>query len=373
MDTNLRIAVMGAGHGGKAMAAEIASRGFPVHLYNRTDSHVSEIRERGGIDLHLVETESHVFGPILKASNDIQEIIHGVQLIMVVLPASAHADIARVMSPYLEDGQVIVLNPGRTGGALEFRQVLRQTGCTADVVIGEASTFLFASRSMGPSEARLFRRKNSVPAAALPASRTPDMMACLQKVYPEFIAAPDVLTTSLDNMGAVFHPALVLLNAGWIERTQGDFEFYHDGVTETTARMLEIVDRERVTVAASLGIRARTAEEWLATAYSASGKDLNEAIHDNPGYAGIKAPRSTRHRYVFEDVPFSLVPIAELGKRFGVNVSGIDALIQLACIAHGTDYVHRGRTLDRMGLTGLRVREIMTLVQTGESEIVNPF
>ncbi|MBZ0290922.1 MAG: NAD/NADP octopine/nopaline dehydrogenase family protein, partial [Anaerolineae bacterium] len=169
----------------------------------------------------------------------------------------------------------------------------------------------------------------------------------------------------LDNMGAVFHPALTLLNAGWIEYSQGEFQFYIDGVTPSIARMLERVDRERVTVAMAMGVRTQSATEWLIRAYSAHGETLHEAIHANPGYQGITAPRTIRHRYVFEDVPYSLVPIAALGKRFGVDVRGIETLIDLACIMHGTDYRHRGRDLARMGLDGLSIEEITHMVEAG--------
>lgn len=362
---DLGIAILGAGHGGRAMAADLAARGFRVRLYNRTQSHIDAIQARGGIELHL-EEDKHVFGPLDLVSNDIREVIEGCRVLMVVVPASGHIDIARTLAPHLEDGQMIVLNPGRTGGALEFRHTLQQSGCTADVVVAEAGTLLFACRSIGPAEARIFRRKDTVPLAALPATRTEEVMEVVSELYPQFVAAPNVLHTSLNNMGAVFHPVLTLLNAGWIERTQGDFQFYIDGVTKSTAHMLEVIDRERVTVAACLGIRAMTALEWLASAYSATGADLYEAMHDNPGYVGIKAPRSLRHRYIFEDVPFSLVPIAELGRRFGVSVWAIDAMIRLSCVLHRTDYYHRGRTIERMGLTGLGVSEINNLVQTGD-------
>ncbi len=229
--------------------------------------------------------------------------------------------------------------------------------------------FLFASRSEGPAEAHIFRRKNSLPLAALPATRTRDVLDMLQEIYPQFIAAPNVLYTSLNNMGAVFHPALMLLNAGWIEATDGDFEFYINGVTPSTARILERLDCERVTVATAMGIRAQTAQEWLARAYSAHGENLNEAMHNNPGYRGISAPRTLRHRYIFEDIPYSLVPMAELGRRFGVDVVGMEAMIQLACMVHGTDYWHRGRTLARMGLAGLSVMEITRLVETGVAQL----
>jgi len=36
--------------------------------------------------------------------------------------------------------------------------------------------------------------------------------------------------------------------------------------------------------------RARTAQEWLKLTYDTVGDDLHEAIHNQPGYYGIKAP-----------------------------------------------------------------------------------
>lgn len=367
LNNDLQITVIGAGHGGKAMAADLAVHGYAVRLYNRTYQNIEVIAARRGIEVTM-EDGQQFFGPIRQVTSDIAQALDGAHLIMVVVPASAHRDVALACAPHLQDGQIVILNPGRTGGALEFRHVLQQEGCTADVIVAETETFLFASRSNGPAEARIFRRKNSVPLAALPASRTPDVLNVLQEVYPQFIAAPNVLHTSLNNMGAVFHPALTLLNMGWIERTSGEFEFYIDGVTPATATILERLDRERVTVASALGIRAQTAQEWLARAYSAHGDNLYQAIHDNPGYRGIKAPRTVRHRYIFEDVPYSLVPMSELGKRFGVEVWGMEAMIQLACVVDGVDYRHRGRTLERMGLVGLSLTEITRLVETGSPE-----
>jgi len=367
LEKELEVTIIGAGHGGKAMAADLAVHGYAIRLYNRTFGNIEAIAIRKGIEITFEDGRQDI-GYLRCVTSNIAEAIEGVPLIMVVVPASAHRDIALAVAPYLKDGQVVVLNPGRTGGAFEFRQVLQEAGCTADVTIAEAETFLFASRSVGPAEAHIFRRKNSLPLAALPAIRTQSVLDLVQEIYPQFIAAKNVLYTSLNNMGAIFHPALTLLNAGWIEATSGDFEFYIDGVTPSIARILERLDRERVTVATAMGIRAQTAQEWLARAYSAHGENLHEAIHANPGYRGITAPRVLRHRYIFEDVPYSLVPIAELGRRFGVDVIGMEAMIQLACILHGTDYRHRGRTLTRMGLDGLSITEITRLVETGVAE-----
>jgi len=360
-------AVLGAGHGGKAMAADLASRGFRVRLFNRTFERVETIQIRGGIELQA-ENGEHRFGPIETVSSDMGPVLEGAEVIMVVVPATAHRDIATFCVPHLRDGQIVMLNPGRTGGAIEFRQVLREQGCQAQVVVAEAQTLIFASRSMGPAEAKIFRTKNTVPLAALPATDTPRVLAALQLAYPQFIPAKNVLHTSLDNMGAVFHPALTVLNSARIESTRGDFEFYIEGVTPTVAHILEAVDRERVTVAASLGIRAQTALEWLEAAYAAVGENLFEAIQANPGYRGIKAPRILAHRYIFEDVPMSLVPIAALGDRFGVSTRATDSIVRMASILHRTNYTRRGRTLAKLGVEKLSVGEITRYVEEGVLE-----
>ena len=366
MNNETHYTVIGAGHGGKAMAAHLALMGFPVTLYNRTPENVAAIKARSGIELGSYEGGPHGFGRLALVTSDVGEALEQADVIMVVVPATAHVDIAQAAAPHLRDGQIVVLNPGRTGGALEFAKALRDKGCTTDVTVAETETLIYASRSDGPAEARIFRIKQTVPLAALPATHTARVLEALTPAYPQFIDGTSVLHTGLNNMGAIFHPALTLLNAGRIESTRGEFQFYIDGVTPSVARLLEVLDRERVTVAAAVGIRARTALEWLEMAYDAAGADLHEAIHNQPGYYGIQAPPTLSHRYITEDVPMSLVPIAALGQRYGVSVRGIDSIIRLACIVHRTDYWRRGRTLDKLGIEQLSVSEVTQYVMEGE-------
>jgi opine dehydrogenase len=368
MNATQKYTVIGAGHGGKAMAAHLALMGADVALWNRTFDHISVVQKRGGIELESPEGGPHGFGQISLVTSDMSEAIAHAQVIMVVLPSSAHADIARAAAPYLKDGQIVILHPGRTLGALEFTRVIRAQGCTADVTVAEAETFIYASRADGPAQARIFRIKEAVPLAALPACRNEMVLAAIHPAYPQFIDGEDVLHTGLNNMGAIFHPALTLLNAGWIEHTHGDYQFYIDGVTPSVARVLEVLDRERVTVASSLGIRARTSLEWLKLAYDTVGDDLHEAIQNQPGYYGIKAPPTLNHRYIFEDVPMSLVPIASLGMRYGVSVRGMESMIRLGSIIHRTDYWRRGRTVERLGLEQWSVSELTRFVKEGVIE-----
>lgn len=366
--TRKKFTIIGAGNGGKAMAAHLALMGQEVTLYNRSFIHIEVIAKRKGIELDSPTGGPRGFGELSLVTDDIAVALKDAEVIMVVVPSSGHADVARLVAPHLVDGQIVLLHPGRTGGTIEFREVLNQCGCDCKIVLAEAETFIYASRSDGPSQARIFRIKESVPLAALPATDTPLVLEAISHVYPQFIDGVNVLQTGLNNMGAVFHPALTILNAGRIESTHGDFQFYVDGVTPSVAKLLEAVDRERVTVASSLGIRARTSMEWLSLAYNVQGNTLYEAIQNQTGYYGINAPSTLQHRYISEDVPMSLVPIAALGERYGVSVNAISAIIRLGCILHSTDYWRRGRTLNKLGIKDLSVSELTRYVNEGIRE-----
>lgn len=354
--------VVGAGHGGMAMAGHLAVMGYRVKLYNRTDEHLNGVRWHGGIS---VKGRVEGFGRIALATSDLPAALEDSDVVMVVVPSTAHRDLARKMAPHLRDGQVVVLNPGRTGGALEFRKVLKDSGAVGCPVVAETQTFVYASRATSRHEAFIFAVKNRVPLATLPAFWIPDVLAMLNPAYPQFVAGSNVLCTSLDNIGAVFHPALTLLNAGWIEATQGDFDYYTQGITPSVAKLLEHVDQERIAVARSLGIATVSAREWLYLTYDSPGRDIYEAIQNTASYRGIRAPGAIAHRYIFEDVPSSLVPLASLGAMLGAPAPTIELVIRLASIMHGRDYWAEGRTVERLGLAGLSVEEIRRVVSGG--------
>ena len=351
--------VVGAGHGGTAMAGHLGIQGHPVHLYNRTDERLEGVRWRGGI---TVDGEVQGFGPVRLATSNISEALRGAHVVMVVTPSTAHKGLAALMAPFLRPGQLVVLNPGRTGGALEIRKVFRETRVSEGVIVGETQTFLYASRATSDGRAHVYRVKNSVPFATLPSYWIPEALGILNVAFPQFVAGTNVLATSLENIGAIFHPALTLLNAGWIEATRGDFDYYLQGITPSIAKLLERMDVERLAVASALGVRSVSAREWLYLSYDSPGRDLHEAIGNTSGYVGIKAPTSITHRYVTEDIPMSLVPLSSLGAMLGVATPVIDIIIEFGSILHGTDYRAQGRTVESLGLSGLSVKQIRQFV-----------
>ncbi len=360
---SINICVVGAGNGGQALAGYFAMKGFDTSIYNRSRWRIEPI-----IDSKKIKLEGEVKGTfeISFATTNIEEAIKNRKLIMVVVPAFAHKDIAEKIAPFVEDGQIILLNPGRTGGVLEFFNIFKKMGVKKDVVLAEAQTFIFASRMSNPGVVKIFKIKNAVPVSALPSKRNNELKEVMEKVMPEFEVVPNIIYTSFNNIGAVFHPATLILNAGRIESTFGKFEFYLEGITQSVAKILEKVDEERCNVMRVFGVEPLTSVNWLKYAYDVTGKNLYEAIHNNSGYQGITAPPSIDNRYITEDVPMSLVPISSFGKEFGIETPVIDSTIHYANVMMEEDYFKTGRTVESLGLKGKKIEEIIKIIEEGE-------
>jgi len=354
-------AVLGAGCGGQAVAGYLAFRGHDVALYNRSHGRIAACRDRGYIE---VRGKVNGLGALSYIGTDLAAAMADREIIMVVTTADAHRPLAQKMAPHLRDGQVILLNPGRTFGALEVSHALRQAGCTADVVVGEANTLVYVSRVVVPGTAVIKAIKEMVSISAVLAADTPYLVSRLCNVYPQFAAAASFLETSLGNIGAVFHPAIVLLNKDRI-LSKVPFDFYRDGVTRETARHLERIDCERKAVSTALGHRPLSITKWLGSRYGLEPADIYTMLRSNPSYHNLPAPTTLDHRYLWEDVPMGLVPISDAADAVGVDTPAINHLIDEASGILGRDFRNEGRTLEKLGLPREGVKEAVANIIAG--------
>jgi opine dehydrogenase len=361
----LAVAILGAGNGGLALAGYSGHLGHRVTLWNRSPARIAPIAASGGVRLSL-PGGTQVAAPIARATSDLAAALADAQLVLVAIPASGHANLARACAHWLRDGQSVLLVPGRTGGALEFRRVLRAAGCRARILLGETNTFPLAARQVGPAEAFIFGTKDEIQAAALPAAHTPRLVAAWRPLLPMLTAAPSVLHTGLANVGAILHPVITLGNAERIRRGES-FDFYTDGATTQVASVLAAADAERLAVARAYEVTLPSLPAWIAAAYGHSAGTMQAAVAGNPAYLGIKAPVTLAHRYLLEDVPTGLVPLLELGRAAGLVLPTLRGLVALAKRTLAGAPWQYPRTLEVLGLAGLEPIGIRTLV-TGRFE-----
>ena len=83
----MRIAILGAGGGGASAVAELTQRGHEVTLWNRSAATLESFIEHGGVHYEGV-LGSGVAKPAV-ISDDLPEVIHGADGILVCLPTLA--------------------------------------------------------------------------------------------------------------------------------------------------------------------------------------------------------------------------------------------------------------------------------------------
>ena len=354
----MKIAVIGAGNGGQAISGYLATQGYDVSLYDIVASKIAELKLLGGI--HLIGRIKG-FGKIGCITTDISEAVDGAEIIMVTTIANAHRAVAESLAPYIVEGQIIILNPGRTCGALVFKQTLSECGCNKRYYLAEAQTLVYACRLVENGTVNIIGVKDEVFLAGLPSKDSDYILNKVKPIFPSFVKAPNVLNTSLENIGAMFHPCVCLFNAATIER-QDEFWFYRD-MTDQVAKFIEKFDAERLAVGKAYGIDLIGVREWIEVAYKGTpGNTLCERMKNNPAYHDIKAPGSIFTRQLTEDIPTGVLPIMELGKAAGVNTPLLKSMISIIEALLEMDLHSSGRTLKNLGLEGKTKEEILNYI-----------
>ena len=354
----MKVSVIGAGNGGQAIAGFLSMLGYKVAIYDIVEEKINELKKLGGVRL---EGRINGFGKISCITTNIAEAIRDAEIIMVATIANAHKAVAQSLAPYLSDGQVIILNPGRTCGALVFKQALMKAECKVRFYLAEAQTLVYACRLVENGTVNIIGIKDEVLLSALPSSDTDYVLAKINPMYPSFIKASNVLRTSLENIGAIFHPCVLLFNAATIERNEM-FWFYRD-MTEQIASFIEKFDEERLAVGKAYDINLLGVNEWIKFAYKdTKGETLCERMRNNPAYHDIKSPSTIFTRQLTEDIPTGVLPIMELGRAAGVETPLLQSMINICEALLGQDLHTNGRNLMNLGLFGKSKQGILDYI-----------
>lgn len=364
-----KITIIGAGNGGCTYAAYLGKRGHEVCLYEAPElaDNLKDVVALGGFEMRGCDTG---FGPVAKCTTNIQEAVTGTDYILVVTPAFVHRIIAKLAAPYLKTGQTVVLNPGSVFGAVEFLNVLREHGNQEDITVGETSSNIFACRRYRPNDVNILGIKDNMHLACIPSTRTEQVVRDLNKFFPQYVAVPNILFTSFLDINAYVHPISAILNAGRIELTRGDYDFYWGGISPGVCANMEAIDRERLAIAKALGYEMVTLNELIHGYYGhpewTSLFDFFSHSKVHGGSPEAKAPSTTRHRYITEDVPYGLVPMAEMAQKVGVASPHMDAVITLASTFNGENYREMGRSLKNLGFADKNPEAIKRFILEGK-------
>jgi opine dehydrogenase len=363
-----KIAILGAGQGGLASAADmVLLAGCEVNIFElpQFGKNLDPLKEAGGV--YVERNGKKQFAKLNIITTDIVEAIEGVDLIMPVVPTFAHKPMAELLAPLIKGGENIILNPGSTGGALEFLKVFRDMGVDKEFNLAETNTLPYGVRKSEPATVRVLLDSKGLVFSAIPTSKTDEMLKAFKKLYPSTIKAKNVLEVGLNNGNPISHPTAAILNTGRIEYTNGDYYHYKEGITPSIARTMEKLDKERLAICDALGIvGVPTAQRLVNLGYTEAADTLYEQYTTSKVFAPMRAPENMNGRFITEDIPYGLVTWASIAELINVDVPLMKSLVHVASAIMGKEYFEEGRTMKNLGLEKLSIEEFKKFVEEGK-------
>jgi opine dehydrogenase len=360
---DVKVAVLGSGNGGCAVAFDHSIHNHDVRIFDFENfpDNIHIIKKQRGI---YADGKLEGFAPIEYAGHDIEEVLNNAEIVYVVGPAYSIRPFAEVCKPHLTKGQIVIICPGSSMGSIEFKNTLSLTLNDEDILIAETSTLPYAVRIVEPGKIHIFLKlEGGIFLAGVPSRITSYVLRKIRDIYPDMNVAKNVLQTSLQNGNPIIHPAITLLNSALIERTEGNFLFYEEGVTPAVGRLIKAMDEERITIGRKLGIDIISEPELGFMQGYMTEPTYDKGYSTAPGFRGIKAQTSLDHRYFHEDVGYGLVFWQSLAEQVEVETPYISATIRLASVLMEQDYLSdAARTMESLGLSEYNMEELKQLL-----------
>ncbi len=342
-------AIIGAGNGGLAFAAYLSSRGAVIKALCDKRADWLETLSRAGV-LRAVGPHLRHEMPMPRLTTNPVEAAQDASVVLVVTTANAHVELARALALGVRKHQVVVLCPGYLGGAFLFRNVLRAAGCVEEPIVAELTLLPFAARVLEPGVVGIRAIKRWVLCGAIRTGQTAEVVKRLSGYLPMLGPARDTLETGLNNVNPVVHVPGTLLNLGLVDAgVFRDLDFY-EVLRGRVAKVIREVDGERVALARSLGYSVPTLEEFDARSY----EGVRRAYAVGGAQERWAETANVPPRYLDEDVPMGLVPLASIGRSIGRRLRVTELLIELASVVQNVDYWGTGRSLEALGAENAR-------------------
>jgi opine dehydrogenase len=356
-----KVAVLGGGHGAHCMAANLASRGFKVNMFEMPEfkRNLSMLFETKTIEIDGCKKGRYT---LEKVTSDIHEAIDGVRYILIVTPAFAHKTYANLLKGKTDSrNQTIILYPGAFAGLL-FKTIFGDD-CP---VVAEANNLPYDTRLVEPGRVMLYGF-NNINIAFLPASRGEALFEQVKALHPFVRMYEDVLEAGLSIVNPAFHAGLCLFSINDIENwPKRPFFLYEHGVTPSSVKMNIELDNERKAIGRVFGYNLRPIEDFSSLPEGYTWRDLYKAIHGDISLTSISGPHNIDSRYLTEDAPYGLVPWSHIGRIGGVKTTYIDTIVNIYNVIHEKNWWEEGRNMQDLGLDGMSVTEIKNYLRSGK-------
>lgn len=340
----MNVTVIGCGNSGLIHAAKMIEKGHRVAILKSSNSVHEEFYDTiSSENGYNVKDETgggkRFFARPEFITKDVEKAVSFADVIMVMTTTLQHESIAKLISPFVRDGQIIVLVPGYMGSLIFKKYIYRQ------VTYSEWETTAYNGRIVDSMYVRItfYNPRNAI--SVLPISRKEMVLNLLSTLFDNTkYTRKHILESALHNPNMIVHTIGTILSASRIEYSRGEFWMYREAFTPSVINVINAFDKQKNEILRKFGCEPLNyfdAAKWRNT------EDLNEdamAVFRSFAESSNKGPASLEGRYLKEDVPMGLVLFSSIGKSVGVCTSVADSLIQIASSLLAIDF-YQGRTI----------------------------
>ncbi len=343
----MKIAILGAGNAGCAVAGDLSYRNHEVTLIKTSNAMHDEnfnylAQNNGKISLH--ESGEVKTSNIYRVTRDLS-LLSEAEVVIIYIQTNYHEELIQKISPYLQDNQILLINPGYLSTAYVLKH------CNKKIIVAEAQSSFIDCRISEPGVIKVGFRNVRNPIGIYPCNRREEAINKLNGLGFPFTYLSSVVEAALHNPNLIVHTVGAIMSIPRIEKTNGDYCMYHEVFTPSTWNILEKLDAEKMDVLEKLGFDRLPYVE--ACKFRNSLDDTRDAKEVFFWYAAMptraKGPIVVDSRYISEDVPQGLVMLESLGKKLNVKTPICTSLIEIASAALGRDMRENGRTPEKLG------------------------
>jgi opine dehydrogenase len=331
-----RIAVIGAGPVGQALACECLAADCEVTLYTAFEPERSALARPGAVTVrgeHLVGSYrlagSPSSEPAIALRTGIDDEVGEADAVLIATPAIAHGTYAGLLAGRLQAEQLLVLVPGRSFGAVEVARSLRRFAAPSLPTIVEVAGSPYRVESSEPGALTVTGVEADVRAAALPNRSTEEAVRRLATVLPMLSPARGILETSFsDRCGVIDVPPALLRESSAVAGR---------------------IDDERRRVAFAYGVR-----------------DLPPA----PPQAKPAPALDVDDPRIHDALCCSLVPLVSAAALAGIPARTAAALVDLGSVLLDLDFARHGRSLAALGLDRFSPEDTRRALDGGDASLL---
>jgi predicted dinucleotide-binding enzyme len=366
------LAICGGGNAGHALAVAI-SQGFAGEIVWLTSSEEkAELLRRGVFSQPGLRSTGVIVAAadkVVAISSEPAAIIPLADIVIIAVPAFAHAPILRQVSPYLKDDVLVGALPTRSGFEFEACSIISGIEQQGRRILFGLQTLPWSTQVQEPGRVVNFGAlKAKVLMATLPARHAVSVAKHLtQLLGTEIVPTQNFLNMTLGNTGQVIHPGLMYGHfATWCGQQYGETEipYFYAHASDRIGSFVEQLSADIVAVANVIEARSAGAldlsgvlsvHEWLRMSYPTQTADMRSAatcFRTGPIQAR-KAPMleiapgqfvpNFKYRYLSEDVPFGLVVVRAIAELADIETPAIDTVLRWTQEKLGTQYLTNGK------------------------------